>query len=220
MRFFALGVFNGSSSIGNSGCIAQSGYLCTKLLLATNGTLNTTIGTEYSGMTITGVACSNSTTSPATFNTISPSLTINTGQEDTLNFQCPLSSNTLGTSFTGTLWIQYNSGSSDGQVSNIGKISVKSTRVGSILLVTLSPSPGGMDTGKSITLTANPSGGPSPYTYQWYTASSAGTCSISDLSISGATSSSYTVSPTSNTYYCAIISDSSGQTATYRSICR
>ena len=70
VALFALGVFNGNSSTGNSGCIAQSGYLCTKLTLATNGTLNTTIGTEYSGITITGVACSNSTATPTTFNTI------------------------------------------------------------------------------------------------------------------------------------------------------
>ena len=211
VTLFALGVFNGGSSTGNSGCIAQSGYLCTKLTLATNGTLNTTIGTEYSGITITGVSCSNSSATPTTFNTITPSLTINNGQEDNLNFQCPLSSNTLGTAFTGTLWIQYNSGSADGQIISIGKVSVKSTRVGSMLLVSISPSPGGTDTGKSITLTATPSGGPSPYTYQWYTAASSGTCIQSDTQISGATSSTYLASPSSNTFYCVIVHDSSGQ---------
>ena len=211
VTLFALGVFNGGSSTGNSGCIAQSGYLCTKLTLATNGTLNTTIGTEYSGITITGVSCSNSSATPTTFNTITPSLTINNGQEDNLNFQCPLSSNTLGTAFTGTLWIQYNSGSADGQIISIGKVSVKSTRVGSMLLVSISPSSGGTDTGKSITLTATPSGGPSPYTYQWYTAASSGTCTQSDTQISGATSSTYLASPSSNTFYCVIVHDSSGQ---------
>ena len=63
-----------------------------------------------------------------------------------------------------------------------------------------------IDNGQSITLTANPSGGTTPYTYQWYSGTSS-TCS-SDTAISGATSSTYTASPTSSTYYCYTVNDS------------
>ena len=60
----------------------------------------------------------------------------------------------------------------------------------------------------STTLTAQPSGGTTPYTaYQWYSGSSA-TCS-SDTPISGATSSTYTQTNfPSKTYYCYTVTDS------------
>jgi hypothetical protein len=70
------------------------------------------------------------------------------------------------------------------------------------------PSAPTIDSGQSITLTANPSSGTKPYSYQWYTASSSGTCSTSDTAISGATSSTYAASPTSSAYYCYIVTDS------------
>lgn len=68
------------------------------------------------------------------------------------------------------------------------------------------PSNPTIDNGQSITLTANPSGGTTPYTYQWYTDSN-NNC-ISLTIITGATSSTYLASPTSNTYYCYIVTDS------------
>ena len=76
----------------------------------------------------------------------------------------------------------------------------------------ITPSAPTIDSGQSITLTANPSGG-TTYSYQWYTATSSGTCSTSDTAISGATSSTYTASPTSSTYYCYIVIDSASATA-------
>lgn len=60
--------------------------------------------------------------------------------------------------------------------------------------------------GASQTLTANPSGGTTPYSYQWYGGSSS-TCT-SNSAISGATSSTYSASPTTNTYYCYKVTDS------------
>ena len=63
-----------------------------------------------------------------------------------------------------------------------------------------------IDNGQSITLTANPSGGTTPYSYQWYSGSLL-TCS-SDTAISGATSSTYSANPTANTYYCYKVIDS------------
>src|SRR5207249_4933769 len=58
------------------------------------------------------------------------------------------------------------------------------------------------DNGQSITLTANPSGGVTPYAYQWY---SDGTCTSA---ISIAVSSTYNASPTATTTYSYKITDS------------
>ncbi len=71
----------------------------------------------------------------------------------------------------------------------------------------ITPNSYSMDSGQSVTLTANPSGGTTPYSYQWYSGSSSA-CS-SDTAITGATSSTYTASPTSSTYYCYKVTDSS-----------
>ncbi|MCL5423646.1 MAG: hypothetical protein M1385_01010, partial [Candidatus Marsarchaeota archaeon] len=62
---------------------------------------------------------------------------------------------------------------------------------------------------QNVVLTANPSGGSLPYTYQWYSSSSS-SCSSSSNLIGGAIESTYTASPTSNTYYCYEIVDSLG----------
>jgi hypothetical protein len=70
----------------------------------------------------------------------------------------------------------------------------------------ITPSSPTIDNGQTITLTANPSGGTTSYSYQWYSGTSS-TCS-SDTAISGATSSTYPASPTSNTYYCYSVTDS------------
>ena len=75
-----------------------------------------------------------------------------------------------------------------------------------LLAKAITPSNPTIDSGQSITLTANPSGGTTPYSYQWYSGTSS-TCS-SDTAISGATSSTYSASPTSSTYYCYVVTDS------------
>ena len=67
------------------------------------------------------------------------------------------------------------------------------------LLVSISPTSTTLDSGQSTTLTATVSGGTSPYTYQWYSGTSS-TCT-SDTTTLG-TSSTQTISPTTNTYYC------------------
>ena len=67
-----------------------------------------------------------------------------------------------------------------------------------------------LDDGQSVSFTSSASGGTTPYTYQWYSGSSA-TCT-SDTAISGATSSSYTASPTSTTYYCLAVTSASSLT--------
>ena len=70
----------------------------------------------------------------------------------------------------------------------------------------ITPSNPTIKIGASQTLTANPSGGTTPYTYQWYSGTSS-TCT-SDSAISGATSSTYSATPTTNTYYCYEVTDS------------
>ncbi len=63
-----------------------------------------------------------------------------------------------------------------------------------------------IDNGQSVGFTSSITSGTSPYTYQWYSGSYS-SCS-SDSSISGATSSTYTASPSSSTYYCLLVTDS------------
>ncbi len=95
--------------------------------------------------------------------------------------------------------------------------SATSCSSGDAVTVDSSPSAGAItapgstiDSGQSLLLTSHPSGGTGTFAYQWYSASSPGTCSTSDASISGATSSTYTV-PTSTSagtyYYCYIVTD-------------
>ncbi len=67
--------------------------------------------------------------------------------------------------------------------------------------------------GSSVTFTATGHAGSGGYSYQWYTAPGAGQCSSSDTAISGATASTYTATPSSTTYYCVKVTDSSGGTA-------
>jgi hypothetical protein len=84
-----------------------------------------------------------------------------------------------------------------------GKTSAAPFTVNSALTATVTPVSPAIDTGQSITLTANPSQGTSPYTYQWYTGGSCGSA------ISGATSQTYSPSPTSTTSYSVKVADSS-----------
>lgn len=69
------------------------------------------------------------------------------------------------------------------------------------------PSSPSIDPGQSITLQANPSGGTTPYSYQWYTGAS---CTAP---IAGATGSTYLASPSSTTTYYYMVTDPSMGTA-------
>src|SRR5439155_11097283 len=75
--------------------------------------------------------------------------------------------------------------------------------VNSVLVAgTITPAGPSINGGQTITLTANPSGGTTPYNYQWY---SDGTCSNP---ISSATSLTYSTSPSVTTTYSYRVSDS------------
>jgi len=65
-----------------------------------------------------------------------------------------------------------------------------------------------IDQGSSVRLTANPTGGTTPYTrYQWYSGTNS-TCA-GDTAIGGANAATYLASPRADTYYCYSASDSS-----------
>lgn len=78
-------------------------------------------------------------------------------------------------------------------------------------VLTASGAPGAsnsiLDSGQPATMTISaPSGGITPYTYQWYSGASA-TCT-SDSPVAGQTGLAYTAVPTSNIYYCVQEMDS------------
>ncbi|MDE1871665.1 MAG: hypothetical protein KGI06_05510, partial [Candidatus Micrarchaeota archaeon] len=76
-------------------------------------------------------------------------------------------------------------------------------KVNPVLLAgSITPSSPLIDSGQSVTLTANPSGGSTPYSYQWYADSG---CTVA---LSGQVSQSVTVSPTTTNTYCIKITDS------------
>ena len=76
-----------------------------------------------------------------------------------------------------------------------------------LVVGSVTPAAPTINMGHSITLTANPSGGTTPYGYQWYaSSSSSGACS-SGIEIVGATASTYSASPTISTYYCYTLTD-------------
>ncbi|MGC2789674.1 MAG: hypothetical protein WA547_06420 [Thermoplasmata archaeon] len=77
-----------------------------------------------------------------------------------------------------------------------------------------SPGAPAIDSGQSVTLTANPSGGSGAYAYQWYSGSTASGCTGLGSPISGATASTFAASPTTSTYYCYVVEDTTSATAT------
>jgi len=115
---FSLGVFSGSSLLGTS-CIATPGFLCQNPLLSTSGTLTATIGQENgytaynayfyvspqsSGVGTTGFP---TTVSPCTSPT--PGTDLVSGQTVTISCPTGLSSPTIGTPFSGYIWLNYSS---------------------------------------------------------------------------------------------------------------
>ncbi len=71
-----------------------------------------------------------------------------------------------------------------------------------------------IDLGESVNLTAAPSGGTAPYTYQWYSGGTAAACTAGTAPISGAQARTYTASPTSGTYYCYVATDAKSAAST------
>jgi YVTN family beta-propeller protein len=109
---YSLGIFNGANFLGGT-CVAAPGYLCTNPLLRTDGILNFTFGYQGPNVTIAGFACSNSSVAPSSFAS-SGSSDLEPGQQEDVGTTCTLSSDALGTQFSGYLWVEYDqAGQSD-----------------------------------------------------------------------------------------------------------
>ncbi len=139
---FGLGVFNGAAALG-SGCVAQPGFLCQMPVLSSNGLLSASIGqAAQQQITVIATGCSNTASEPS-FVGLRPSVELTNGQILTsISFQCPLVSNTIGSSFTGTLWIEYTTPQYPGVTipAELGTIGVKVAASGAPAMVSTSSS--------------------------------------------------------------------------------
>ena len=120
---YSLGVFGGANFLGGT-CVASPGYLCSNPLLATDGTLSIVYGYQGPNVTIVGFGCSTAKSEPNTF-TASGTSNLAPGQQETVQISCPLSSTaTIGTSFSGYLWVEYDQGGKSGLVAQFATISL------------------------------------------------------------------------------------------------
>ena len=127
---FSLGVFSSSSLLGTS-CLALSGYYCsTPVLSHVNGALVVTIG-QATGATYSSVTAY-AVRSGTTFSTSDPSNVIGTlvsGQTTPVTFTLNGGSAnySIGTTFTGYIYLVYSLPSSTGLTSEIATVSVKAS---------------------------------------------------------------------------------------------
>ncbi|MCL5429948.1 MAG: hypothetical protein M1504_00535 [Candidatus Marsarchaeota archaeon] len=125
---FQLGVFNAATFEGNS-CLAYSGYLCSQQTLNTAGTLSFTFGYQGANFTVDGFGCSS--------NSIEPSFSmagisnLQPGQEESISVSCPVSSGSIGTPFSGYIWMEYDQAGHNGLVAKIASISTSVSVIGS-----------------------------------------------------------------------------------------
>lgn len=127
---FQLGVFGSSNFIGTS-CLANVGFTCANPILNTTGYLSVEIGQAgVNFLNVTGIACVNSTAAPASFQQLA--LSIPASESVPVIFQCPVSGSSLGTPFTGYLWLKYNSSTQNGLESQIAAVSVQSSTVAGV----------------------------------------------------------------------------------------
>lgn len=145
---FSIGVFSGGSFLGTS-CIAASGYLCQNpVIFHTGNALTFTFG-QNNGATIynviVGVASQSSGLSAVGFPTsiaqsfngvgTSPVSTLVSGQTTSISVNLPitssfLTSNVIGTTFTGYVWVNYSTVSATSPATTAvkaGTITVKVT---------------------------------------------------------------------------------------------
>ncbi|MGD0587521.1 MAG: PKD domain-containing protein, partial [Thermoplasmata archaeon] len=127
---------------------------------------------------------------------------------------CTIPGNTLSASTSYNFKLQVTDSATTQQVV-LSPASATITTSSALTAGTPTPPISVLDSGQSITLTANPSGGTHDYTaFQWYTGISGPACLTLDNPISGAVSSTYQPAPTTLTYYCYNVTDSNNDNAT------
>ncbi|HUY70439.1 MAG TPA: hypothetical protein VMV00_02640 [Candidatus Baltobacteraceae bacterium] len=128
---YQLGIFGGGSNLLSTSCLASTGFLCTNIQMNTTGNVIISFAQSTGqDITITGIACTNTTASPSSMQSVTQT-PIAPGQQTPLIFSCILGSNTIGTTFSGTLWVQYNTQTQDGNIGKVGAITaVASTAKG------------------------------------------------------------------------------------------
>jgi YVTN family beta-propeller protein len=118
---YSLGIFNGANFLGGT-CIAAPGYLCTNPLLSTSGKLSFTYGYQGSNVTMVGFACTNTTAAPSSF-AASGASDLEPGQEESVSVTCPLSSSaTIGTQYSGYLWVEYDQAGQSNLIARIATV--------------------------------------------------------------------------------------------------
>jgi hypothetical protein len=109
---YSLGIF-GLGSSGGSGCDVVAGFSCSKPILSSAGILTMGLGQIGGIKTITATGCSKNSTAPTVWE--GTGVALQSGQVANMSFYCPsVSGSQLGSTFTGTLWIKYSSGSGGG----------------------------------------------------------------------------------------------------------
>jgi len=119
---FSLGLFNTANGGISSTCEPVYGYLCSNLALASNGMLSATIGSSLYALSNVQSGCGTVTSSPTSWTATQGNVLANLPTPVT--FSCPITSNTLGSSYTETLWIEYTQNGQT-QTAKIGTAVVK-----------------------------------------------------------------------------------------------
>ena len=136
---FSLGVFAAGPKGGSGSCGSMVGFFCSGPQLASNGLLTATIGQIGKGsVTVTGLGCSNSSAMPSSFTPTS--LPLQPSQTMSVSFTCNLPVKTMGSTFSGTLWMQYSQNGQSGLTSQIGTINAQVTQTaasGSLVVYTI-----------------------------------------------------------------------------------
>ncbi|MDE1804548.1 MAG: hypothetical protein KGH59_02070 [Candidatus Micrarchaeota archaeon] len=151
---YQLGIFSGSGIGSSNSCLTTAGFTCQTPVLNSTGWLGIKFGQIGTGsITITATGC--------TANTISPAVTQNTyiilssGQTSAIPFSCPLSSNAIGTTFSGYLWLVYNTQSATGLIDKIAVVNTKVTTTRNVTAILGGVAPSKFSaTGGTVTFSA------------------------------------------------------------------
>lgn len=119
-------------------CLSAEPYACRNPSLNANGILTAQVGELGSTITLTGLNCSSISGVPNRF-TAPGSVTLISGVIANLTFSCPLSSNTVGASFSGKLWIMYDTATQSGLLAQVGTVTATATSTGSTSSVSATP---------------------------------------------------------------------------------